>query len=104
MSEMEQRATFITVVMGDTDVNEFIGSPLVFNVLWPSFSQATRDVVLKVSPFSLCLEQRTLIASKQNNATKNMFSFSFSAFEESGMLESDEVYFEFIVKLVFFLV
>ena len=60
-----------------------------------------------MSPFSLCLEQRiiqTLIASKQNNATKNMCSFSFSAFEESGMLESDEVYFEFIVKLVFFLV
>ena len=43
MSELEQRATFITVVMGDTGVNEFIGSPLVSNILWPSFSQATRD-------------------------------------------------------------
>ena len=33
-----------------------------------------------------------LIASKQNNAAKKRFSFSFAAFEESGMLESDEVF------------
>lgn len=80
---------------------------VVYHVPWPSFRQITKEHCLMFWQRSILINSwqslplrpwsgntiiLTLIAWKHSNAAKPEVFFSFSAFEESGMLESDEVF------------